>query len=214
MHFFVPDVPAVYTLEAQGYPREKAEWEARRQGQYLKNKIRRALESLSLDQDEASEMILDWEKLSSNPRYMALYEQMNQRFESDLAFRAECLDASRWVLSQKTSDTSELTEEALLIAVKYFLAELPLFADTAHIVASPSSVFCYHQRVDFLERFYKRQLTYKPSTNQAFMIVSPEDNFADDILVTSPVTSLTFGYTQQIARGDSSDMGSPHPPPS
>lgn len=37
MHFFIPDVPAVYTLEAQGYPREKAEWKARRQAQYLKN---------------------------------------------------------------------------------------------------------------------------------------------------------------------------------
>ena len=57
IHFFIPDVPSVYTLEAQGYPREKAEWKARRQSQYLKNKIHRALISLSIS-DEAAQVQL------------------------------------------------------------------------------------------------------------------------------------------------------------
>lgn len=39
MHFFMPDVPAAYTLEAIGYSSEKAEWKARRQAQGLRNKI-------------------------------------------------------------------------------------------------------------------------------------------------------------------------------
>ncbi len=173
MHFFVPDIPAIYTLEAQGYPRDKAEWKARRQSQYLKNKIRKALLSTDFSNTEASEMILDWERLSATPRYLALHEQAKNLFESDPDFQSACLQASRWVMTQKVSDDELLTDEALRLAVKYFLAEIPLFADTASIVNESSSVFCYHQRVDFLERFYDRQMGLVPSPSQGFVVLQP-----------------------------------------
>ena len=173
MSFFVPDVPAVYTLEAQGYSRDKAEWKARRQAQYLKNKIRRALTSCSISDDEASEMILDWECLVANPRYMNLLEEVTTLFETNQNFRMSCLEASRWVLMQKVSDAEPFTEGTLEIAVKYFLSEIPLFKDTAGIVGRATSVFCYHQRVTFLENFYERKLPYEPSDNQGFVILNP-----------------------------------------
>jgi cyclo(L-tyrosyl-L-tyrosyl) synthase len=173
MSFFVPDVPAVYTLEAQGYSRDKAEWKARRQAQYLKNKIRKALASCSISDDEASEMILDWERLTSIPRYTNLLDEVTALFETNENFRASCLEASRWVLMQKASDSEQLTERSLEIAVKYFLSEIPLFKDTAGIVGKAASVFCYHQRVKFLENFYERKLAYAPSANQGFVILNP-----------------------------------------
>ena len=171
MHFFVPDIPAIYTLQAQGYTPERAEWKARRQSQYLKNKIRRALDSLSIATNEISEMILDWERLSANAAYVKLLAEVTERFETDDAFHASCLEASHWVLSQKFSDTSEVTDEALNLGVKYFLAELPLFAATAQIVGTESSVFCYHQRVNFLEAFYAEKLTYRPTFGQGFLVL-------------------------------------------
>lgn len=173
MHFFVPDIPSIYTLQAQGYPLEKAEWKARRQSQYLKNKIRRALDSLSIPTEEISEMILDWERLSSNAEYVKLLADVTERFETNDSFQAGCLEASHWVLSQKFSDTSEVTDAALRLGVKYFLAELPLFAATTQIVGAGSSVFCYHQRVNFLEEFYAEKLTYKPTTGQGFLVLQP-----------------------------------------
>lgn len=51
MHFFVPDGPTVYTLEALGYDSEKAAWKARRQCQYLHNKITKALTKVGLRPD-------------------------------------------------------------------------------------------------------------------------------------------------------------------
>lgn len=175
LHFFVPDVPSVYTLEAQGYPREKAEWKARRQSQYLKNKIHRALISLSISNEAAKEMVLDWERLAANSRYRSLHDEVSQLFELDADFRAHCLEASRWVMTQKVDSEENLTEEALLLAVRYFLSEIPLFADTAGIVNQNSSVFCYHQRVGFLERFYEKKLSYSPQANQGFLIVKPKE---------------------------------------
>ena len=122
-------------------------------------------------------MVLDWERLAANSRYQALHEEVSQLFELDPGFRAHCLEASRWVMTQKVDSGERLTEEALLLAVRYFLSEIPLFADTAGIVNQNSSVFCYHQRVKFLEHFYERKLPYQPSANQGFVILNPM-NFA------------------------------------
>jgi cyclo(L-tyrosyl-L-tyrosyl) synthase len=173
MHFFVPDLPAVYTLQAQGYAPDKAEWKARRQAQYLKNKIRRALESISIPHEEISEMILDWERLTATPRYNSLLKDVTELFETDDAFQARCLDASKWVMNQKVSDASELTDDMLRLAVKYFLCEIPLFADTAGIMEKSTSVFCYHQRIGFLEEFYRGSLSYKPQPQQGFIVLKP-----------------------------------------
>jgi cyclo(L-tyrosyl-L-tyrosyl) synthase len=179
MHFFVPDVPAAYTLEAQGYSREKAEWKARRQSQYLKNKIRRALANLSISDDQASEMIVDWERLNSNSDYTSLLNEVTELFESNDEFQKDCLEASHWVMNQKVEDTLALTDDKLRLAVKYFLSEIPLFAATAEILGKSSSVFCYHQRVKFLERFYDGALSFSPSCSQGFVVLTPVETMAD-----------------------------------
>lgn len=116
-------------------------------------------------------MILDWERLSTIPRYTSLLTEVSELFERDSTFKADCLMASRWVMTQKASETDRLTDEALRLAVKYFLSEIPLFADTSGIVGKSASVFCYHQRVDFLEQFYARKLSYKPQEQQGFVIL-------------------------------------------
>lgn len=175
IHFFVPDVPAVYTLEAQGYSRDKAEWKARRQAQYLKNKITKALISLQVDAKLIPEMILDWDRLTGIRRYMDILSEVTELFNSNKTFQENCLQASRWVLASKNSNSSEFSESSLHIAVKYFLSEIPLFADTCGIVGRSSSIFCYHQRVEFLQSFYSRSLSYQPSANQGFVIVQGFD---------------------------------------
>ena len=71
-------------------------------------------------------------------------------------------------MNQKVDDTSALTDDKLRLAVKYFLTEIPLFAATADILKTGTSVFCYHQRVEFLERFYQGELTYRPRETQGF----------------------------------------------
>jgi tRNA-dependent cyclodipeptide synthase len=60
-------------------------------------------------------------------------------------------------------------------AVRYLLTEIPLFLDTAGIVSQEASVFCYHQRVQFLDDLFKRKLPIQPSIGQGFVIVEPDD---------------------------------------
>lgn len=171
MHFFVPDVPSAFTLEAMGYDSEKASWKARRQCQYLQNKIHRALKNVGFSEYEACEVYLGWERISGNHHYQQLHNQALQLFEEDESFKKTCLEATQWVLEKKVPDVSSLSEQSISYAVRYLLAELPLFADSAGIVGQSHSVFCYHQRVSFIEKLFQGELAYPVSSNQGFVIL-------------------------------------------
>ncbi|CAM4339680.1 tRNA-dependent cyclodipeptide synthase [Nocardia ninae] len=169
-HFFVPDLPAAYTLEALGYPPARAAHKARRQGQYVRNKIARALTDVGVH--EPQRLILGWAELYSNPRYRHLRDQAQRLFDHDPDFRAECVEASRWVLENRLPAGGAATDDQLRSAVRYLLAELPLFTDTGAIVGAESSVFCYHQSIGFLQRLYHGELAWKPAEGQGFGVLT------------------------------------------
>ncbi len=173
-HIFVPDVPAAYTLEALGYPPGRAKHKARRQANYLHNKITRALETARIAQPTTP--ILDWASLSGNAHYGSLLDKARGLFDSDEDFRAACLDASHWVLDKRLPADTRVTTAQLTLAARYFLSELPLFTDTAGIVGTKTSVFCYHQAIPFLRHLYKHELSWKPSPSQGFVVLSAADD--------------------------------------
>lgn len=170
-HFFVPDLPAAHTLEALGYPPERAAHKARRQGTYVKNKIGRALAGLGVTDPEP--YILDSHALQANPAYGKGLAAAQELYEREARFRTACLQASRWVLNAREPiDGQPVDHQRLQRAVRYFLAELPLFTDTVGIVNRQASVFCYHQSPPFLERLYRRELPCEPTPGQGFVTVN------------------------------------------
>ncbi|MFH8365825.1 tRNA-dependent cyclodipeptide synthase [Streptomyces sp. NPDC018031] len=193
-HFFVPDTAAAYTLEALGYPPDRARHKAQRQGQYVHNKITTALRHLGVE--EPAGLILGMDRLSRNARYGELLETAQALFRDDDAFRAACLDASHWVLDRKLPPGAVPTDEQLLLAVRYFLAELPLFVDSAGITETGASMFVYHHRVDFLERFYRNQLSWSPEAGQGFLVVRERERpeFAEE---AGPECSGTAGHSAE-----------------
>lgn len=96
VHFFVPDVPSTSTLQALGYPPERAAHKARRQSQYVHNKLWRALTILGVSEPGA--LILDWAALTANPAFTRLHDAVWGAFDADATFRNACLEATRWVL--------------------------------------------------------------------------------------------------------------------
>lgn len=174
LHFFVPDLPSAYTFEALGYSPSDALKKARKQGQYTINKIYKMLESLGMSHSEIVDSILNWEALSANPEYLRVSKTVNQIFDTNPIAREHCLEASRWVLEKRVPDPAQLSTEQLLFAVKYFLSEIPLFTHTADIVGAESSVFCYHQSIDFLVRLYQRELPFEISDRQGFVVAQSE----------------------------------------
>ncbi|MCH7876549.1 MAG: tRNA-dependent cyclodipeptide synthase [Gemmatimonadetes bacterium] len=170
LHVFVPDVPAAYTLEASGYSRQEAQRKARRQANYLGNKIRRAFEAVGVCGARADEMVLDWARLSDMPAYSDRLEECRALYRSDSAFREGCLQSAKWVL-QRRAGRNGVSTEALRLGAKYFLTEIPLFVDSAGILKQPASVFCYHQCPRFVHELLLGQHGLPISQNQGFVIV-------------------------------------------
>ncbi|GGJ95993.1 cyclo(L-leucyl-L-leucyl) synthase [Pilimelia anulata] len=168
-HFFVPDEITTYTFEALGYPASRARQKAHRQARYTHNKIRAALATLPLADPESR--VLGMADLYANARYVELHRHVNELYDKSEQFREACIDATRWVLSGKLPDDRPAAPEQLSLGVRYFLAELPLFAGSGYIVGADSSLFAYHQRVRFLERFFDRELEWAPRPRQGFLIV-------------------------------------------
>ncbi|GGS32480.1 MULTISPECIES: tRNA-dependent cyclodipeptide synthase [Actinokineospora] len=168
-HFFVPDAPSAYTLEALGYDPRRAARKAQRQGNYTRNKISRAMEQLHVP--DQRELVLDSAALNENKAYQGLLAEAHRRFTSDPEFAENCLTASGWVMERRLPEGEQPTREQLRHAVRYFLAELPMFVGTTEVVGAGSSVFAYHQRVDFLERMYRGELSWKPLPGQGFVLV-------------------------------------------
>jgi cyclo(L-tyrosyl-L-tyrosyl) synthase len=114
-----------------------------------------------------------------------MLNEVQSRFNDDAEFHDACLEASNWVLDRRLPEGAELTDEQRRSAVRYLLAEIPLFAGSARIVGAETSMFVYHQRVSFLERFFNRELSWAPRPNQGFLVVTQQEEHTADALVGS-----------------------------
>lgn len=168
-HVFVPDEATRYTLEAAGYSEGKARRKARRQANYLLNKMERALKATS--PGLGLSLVLTNGILERNKRYKALLARVELKFAVNTEFRRQCLDYTRWVLENQVEDPDQLDEAALMHGVRYFLEEMPLFMDSASIVGVRSSVFCYHQCPSALQGLYEDRSNGLIGDSQGFLVV-------------------------------------------
>jgi cyclo(L-tyrosyl-L-tyrosyl) synthase len=159
---FIPDEISAYTLQAAGYSEDKAQKKTARQDRYLKHKAIRALMANGLLETEAESKMLYLSYLTKNKRYIEVYNNCMRLFDTDKSFKDGCLATSKWVLDGK-SVQGVITDESLEIAVKYFLAELPLYLDTPGILGTPSSLFVYKDAPsEFLKKIYAENLLVAP----------------------------------------------------
>ncbi|WP_286829263.1 MULTISPECIES: tRNA-dependent cyclodipeptide synthase [Kordiimonas] len=168
-HIFVPDTATRYTLEAVGYDPVRAKKKARRQCRYLLNKIERAIAYTAPELDMS--IVLTGDILGANNRYQSLLAHVERKFASDADFKRQCLECSHWVLENQVEDVNSIDDSALMHAVKYLLAEMPLFMDSASIIGVSSSVFCYHQCPAILRALYEDRSDGLIDEQQGFLIV-------------------------------------------
>jgi len=176
VHLFIPDEPTRFTLEALGYNPQRAQQKARTQCNWLRNKIQRALLSLDIDEERADEMVVGWAELQRRPSFVERHAEYLGRFEADPDFRQACLEGAAWALEGKGEGI--LSEEALHLASRYFLAEIPLFLDSPGVFGVVSSAFCYHQVIPFMDQLYDGVLTVRPAPGQGFVRVEARTAFA------------------------------------
>ncbi|NEO35291.1 MAG: tRNA-dependent cyclodipeptide synthase [Moorea sp. SIOASIH] len=170
-NFFIPDEPYVYTLMALGYDKVKAIKKSKRQANYLKNKCLRALTGLDLSTNEAEALILDFRYLNKNKNYLSALKFYEDKYANDSEFRINCIETSKQVVETRTY----LSYDRLEIAVKYLLAELPLFFNSVSILGKKEGVFCYRYCPLLIQTVFEKK-NGMVLNNQGYLIIDIESN--------------------------------------
>lgn len=158
---YVPDGMSVYTLRALGYSEVDANRKMQKNDKELKRKIEQALALVAKDINVSGTSIILASELLKDNTYLELYESCKEEFKLNAEFRQGCLETSNWVLNGNNRQKSKITEESLLMAVEYFLRELPLFLDSPKIQRKESCVYIYTSTSKFLEQIYQNRDQYK-----------------------------------------------------
>jgi len=172
-YLYIPDGPTKFTLRAMGYEEHKASRKARRQNNYLKNKIYRALGKLGQTDKNITRRILNSSRLDSDSTYQDILAQVHDLWRRDESFKQGCVDTARWVLQSQRRQQKAWSNASLELAARYFLAELPLLLRSPEIISSPSAIFCYHQCPVFVRTLYEQGAYGLLHDSQGFVIRAP-----------------------------------------
>ncbi len=173
-YLYIPDGPTIFTLQAKGYEENKARRKSRRQNNYLKNKIYRALGKLGQTDKEIAKRLLNSKRLDTDSAYQRILAQLHDLWQRDKSFKQGCVSTARWVLQNQQRQQMAWSNASLELAAQYFLAELPLFLRAPEIINSSSAVFCYHQCPGFVRTLYERGAYGLLHETQGFIIRVPK----------------------------------------
>ncbi|MDR2437696.1 MAG: tRNA-dependent cyclodipeptide synthase [Endomicrobium sp.] len=157
INIFIPDGISVYTLQAMGYSEEKAKKKTKLHDNNLKNKAIRALVANNVVDVEANNMMVFCSDLINNERYLRFYYNYKKLYEDDEDFRKGCLATSKIVLASKGFQ-GNVNDESVKVAVKYFIAELPIYLNVPEILNVSSSLYAYKDLPsEFLMKIYNKE---------------------------------------------------------
>lgn len=170
-NIFIPDKISRFTLEALGYEESRINYKIRKQDNYLKNKVNKALNMFGeKHRIDTSDKIVTLSSLLENPIYLNYYNIAKELYDKDRVFKQGCLDTSKWVLTNHSKySESTLNDSSLEIAVQYFLKELPLFLWANKILGVENCCFVYPSVPSFLFTIYKEYCL--SSIHQGFLII-------------------------------------------
>ena len=175
VNVFIPDGISAYTLQAVGYSEDKAKRKGRLHDNNLKHKVIRSLVANKISEAEAENKIVFLSNLMYNQKYLKFHKAYEELYEKDENFRNGCLTTSKLVLASKNIPSTINSDDALRTAVKYFLAELPIYLNTSEILNVPSSLYVYKdQPADFLSNIYNNNSSFSKliSSNQGYSAVN------------------------------------------
>ena len=153
---FMPDQISQYTLQALGYDQQRICYKIRKQDNYLKNKINKALSCFYENKGENTKIdIITISTVIHQKAYQSIYKQCIDMFNTSNEFRNGCLETTEWILlNNKQSTNKSISFFNKNIAVQYFLYELPFMINSPKLLGIESCSFVYHSMPRFLKHIY------------------------------------------------------------
>jgi tRNA-dependent cyclodipeptide synthase len=164
--FLVLDKAMLRTLQARGYPHDKAVLEARKQGRKARNKAIEALRAVSIPQPETRVFWWDfWDSLQTKVGYQKVRSEVQKCYESDTLLRDACDNFARHLVGEDGG------AERVGLAVKGVLTVLPFFIDTPSILGVAESVWFAHERIPLGDLLYGGKFSLRPAKTQGVIVL-------------------------------------------
>ena len=121
---FIPDVPAIFTYIALGYPENIAKSKkAIPQGNNFRNRIKKTIQDQNLDKDRV--IVFDWqkEKIEENLAYREAFIYVSNLYKNNINFKEDINSATEAVLINNPFKKKDITVNDIEIGTHYILSE-------------------------------------------------------------------------------------------
>jgi len=170
---FIPDIPAIATYVAIGYPEDIARnKKAISQGNNFRNRIQTSILNQNLNPNQIT--IFDWQKedIENNPDYRKAFNYLKDLYKTNVNFQKDINLATEPVLKNNPFRKKELTEKDIEIGTHYILSEF------AFIIFLPSYlneysgfIYGYHNPWPVWEKFIAGEYDGNKKDNLEFLLL-------------------------------------------
>ncbi len=142
-YVMIPDEPAIYTMMAKGFTKEKACTKARLKGNCLENKCRKIGAKLSIPIT-----IMRWNSFSETVSYKMSLHMINTLYETDTLFQQMVRKTTKEVL---INDAEKVLEKNIDTGVHFVLQELAFISNARQILEESHIAYVYHKTMPVLQ---------------------------------------------------------------
>jgi cyclo(L-tyrosyl-L-tyrosyl) synthase len=169
----LPGFEAAYTLVAAGQPPAQAVRRARRAYRQVRNPAVRALAELGVP--DAARHVTSWTRLHANATYRAALIRSRRAFLTDSRIRRACRDMTGEVV-RNAAGGREIDAADIDVAVRYVIAEIPLFTHGPSLFGATDSVFVYHRPTPLVTAIASGDCILTAEPGQSWAVITDEEN--------------------------------------
>jgi cyclo(L-tyrosyl-L-tyrosyl) synthase len=169
----LPGFEAAYTLVAAGQPPAQAVRRARRAYRQVRNPAVRALADLGVP--DAARHVTSWTRLHANATYRAALIRSRRACLTDSRIRRACREMTEQVV-RGAAGGREIAAADIDIAMRYVIAEIPLFTHGPSLFGATDSVFVYHRPTPLVAAIASGDCILTAEPGQSWAVVTDEEN--------------------------------------
>lgn len=152
---FIPDVPAVATYIALGYPENTARGKkAIPQGNNLKNRVKTSITTKRLPSEKIR--VFNWkEEVEGNKIYENYFAKVKELYANNASFKQDINEATNEVLKNNPFKKKEITLSDIETGTHYILSEFAFLIFISEYLNQEKITYIYHHPWTVFEKFIK-----------------------------------------------------------
>lgn len=175
----IPDIPAISTFVALGYPENRARKKVSQASNTIKNKVHRVISRLELKEEKI--WFVNWnEEIEPNEIYKNEYRKITDLYSTKNLFQKDIQNATEKVLLSNNREKPFDMDQAVNIGIEYILAEFAFIEFIRKYLNADMIDVVYHRNWNVYENYMNGIYDGLPKNYLGFWI--PEDKVAKSLI--------------------------------